>query len=153
MQSLTMLPFGAAARAGFGGFLAIFCLAGLTAYLDRLLLIAPFGATCVLVFALPDSPLAQPRNVIGGHLISSAVGLSVLALLGPGPLALALGVGLAIGAMVLTRTLHPPAGADPIVVILAGASWPFLLAPVLVGTVFLVLLSRAYRAVWRRRTA
>jgi CBS-domain-containing membrane protein len=108
------------------------------------LLIAPFGASCVLVFAIPQSPLAQPRNVIGGHLISTAAGLSVFGMLGQTPLAFALGVGLAIAAMLLTGTVHPPAGADPIVVILAGASWPFLFVPVLIGTVCIVLLGAGF---------
>jgi hypothetical protein len=112
--------------AGIGGFIAILALASARAELCANLLIAPFGASCVLVFAIPQSPLAQPRNVIGGHLISMAAGLSVFGLLGQTPLAFALGVGLAIAAMLLTGTVHPPAGADPIVVILASASWPFL---------------------------
>lgn len=139
------LKYREAALAGLGGFITILSLAMLTAQLDRLLLIAPFGASCVLVFALPESPLAQPRNVIGGHFISTLVGLGVLSLLGAGPVAFALGVGLAISAMMLTRTLHPPAGADPIVVMLAGASWPFLFTPVLLGTVFIVVLAGIYR--------
>lgn len=136
-----------AVLAGLGGFITILCLGSLTAYLDRLLLIAPFGASCVLVFGVPDSPLARPRNVIGGHLISTMVGLTVLTVLGSGPFALALGVGIAISTMMLTRTVHPPAGADPIVVILAGASWPFLVTPVLLGTVFIVLVARGYRRI------
>ena len=56
-----------AAVSGLGGFIVITLLALLTADFHTLLLIAPFGASCVLVFALPQSPLAQPRNVIGGH--------------------------------------------------------------------------------------
>lgn len=131
--------------AGLGGFITILMLAELTAHLGALLLIAPFGASCVLVFALPQSPLAQPRNVIGGHVVSTCVGLAVAALLGPTPVAFALGVGLAITAMSLTRTLHPPAGADPIVVIAAGASWPFLFTPVLAGAVLIVVLAFVYR--------
>jgi CBS-domain-containing membrane protein len=126
------------AFAGLGGFGVIYILAELTAHFQTMLLIAPFGASCVLVFGLPESPLAQPRNVVGGHLISTAVGLASLALLGATPLAFGVGVGLAIAAMLLTRTTHPPAGADPIVVILAGASWQFLLTPVLLGAVVIV---------------
>lgn len=124
--------------AGFGGFFVIFVLSDLTDRLEWSLLIAPFGATCVLVFGLPQSPLAQPRNVIGGHLISSAVGLASLHLLGATPISFGIGVGVAIAAMLLTRTTHPPAGADPIVVILAGASWQFLWMPVLLGAVIIV---------------
>lgn len=109
----------AAAIAGLGGFIVIFALAELSKLSGAALLIAPFGASCVLVFALPASPLAQPRNVIGGHLVSTAVGLVAFMVFGTTPLGFATGVGLAIAAMLLTRTTHPP----------AGASWSFLLAP------------------------
>jgi CBS-domain-containing membrane protein len=134
----------AAAISGLGGFVTIYLLARLSASLNTVLLIAPFGASCVLVFALPQSPLAQPRNVIGGHLISAFVGLAVLTLFGVSPLTYALAVGLAIAAMQLTGTLHPPAGADPIVVLLAGAGWPFLLTPILAGTVSIVITAIIY---------
>ena len=138
--------------AGLGGFVAIFLLAQLTASLHTALLIAPFGASCVLVFGLPQSSLAQPKNVIGGHLISTAVGLAVLALMGASPLSFGLGVGLAIAIMLLTGTTHPPAGADPIVVMLAKAAWPFLISPVLNGAVAIVLIGLIYhRLVSRRR--
>ena len=133
-----------AGLAGLAGFLTIYLLAEATATLGTILLIAPFGASCVLVFALPQSPLAQPRNVIGGHVISTTLGLAVLSVMGAGPAALALSVGLAISAMSLTRTLHPPAGADPIVVIMAGASWHFLFVPVLAGAVATVLIAALF---------
>ncbi|GIZ16513.1 hypothetical protein RCZ15_24140 [Capnocytophaga catalasegens] len=81
---------------------------------------APFGATCVLAFGVPNSPLAQPRNIIGGHLISTLIELLCLYLPGNQWYSLALGVGLSIGIMQLTKTTHPPAGADPIVVILGA---------------------------------
>lgn len=136
---------------GTGGMLAIWLLAQMTQTLDQALLIAPFGASCVLLFALPSSPLAQPRNVIGGHLISSFIGLTILTLLGHSPLACGLGVGLAIAAMQFSGTLHPPAGADPLVVILTGAGWTFLALPVLAGTVALVLLAMLYHRFLSRR--
>jgi CBS-domain-containing membrane protein len=141
-----------AALSGLGGFIVIYLLALLTADFHTPLLIAPFGASCVLVFALPQSPLAQPRNVIGGHLVSTIVGLAAFALLGAQPLSFGIAVGVAIAAMELTGTLHPPAGADPIVVLLAKASWPFLLSPVLVGAITIVVLGFVYhRAISRRR--
>jgi CBS-domain-containing membrane protein len=106
------------------------------------LLMAPFGATCVLLFAAPDAPLAQPRNVVGGHFISSLVGLLFLKFVGVGPLEMGLAVGLAIALMQLSRTVHPPAGADPLVVLMSGKiSWSFLAAPVLVSAVLLVLIA------------
>ena len=135
---------GSTRVAGAGGFLAILALASARAGLGANVLIAPFGASCVLVFAIPQSPLAQPRNVIGGHMISTAAGLLVFYLLGQTPLAFALGVGLAVTAMLLTGTVHPPAGADPIVVIYASATWSFLFAPVLVGTICIVLLGAGF---------
>ncbi|MFC4098808.1 HPP family protein [Paenibacillus xanthanilyticus] len=121
-----------------GGFAAIGLLALLTQWSAASWIMAPFGASCVLAFGLWDSPLAQPRNIIGGHLLSTLVGLLVYHLIGGGALSLALGVGLAIGLMMVTRTTHPPAGADPIVVILAGSGWSFLLTPVLAGSVAIV---------------
>lgn len=129
---------------GLGGGLAIGLLAQLAAMLQLALLIAPFGASCVLLFALPQSPLARPRNVVGGHCLSALVGLAVLHAVGDGGFACALGVGLAIAVMQVTDTLHPPAGGDPLVVILTGAGWPFLGLPVLAGTLALVALAWAY---------
>lgn len=123
---------------------AIFVLGSLALKLDTVLLIAPFGASCMLVFAIPQSPLAQPRNVIGGHVLSTVCGLSVFYLLGATPVALALGVGIAITAMAVTGLLHPPAGADPMVVMLASASWRFLFTPVLVGAGVIVLIAIGY---------
>lgn len=136
---------------GVGGFLAIYGLSQLSATLGVLLLVAPFGASSVLVFALPQSPLAQPKNVIGGHLISAFIGIAVFALLGAQPLSFALAVGLAIAAMQATDTLHPPAGADPIVVLATGASWSFLAVPILVGTVLIVAAAYCYHRFVSRR--
>lgn len=135
--------------AGLGGSCAIWLLAGLTQSLEQALLIAPFGASCVLLFALPQSPLAQPRNVIGGHFLSALVGLVVLHLIGDSVLAMGVGVGLAIAVMQLTGTVHPPAGGDPLVVILAGAGWSFLATPILAGTVTLVVVAVIYHRLRR----
>lgn len=143
-RTVVGVPVMPAVIAGIGGFAVIFLLSSLTNYLGASLLIAPFGASCVLVFGLPQSPLARPRNVIGGHLISSAVGLAALAMFGATPVAFGLGVGVAIAAMLLTRTTHPPAGADPIVVILVGASWSFLLVPVLAGAIIIVVAAMVF---------
>jgi CBS-domain-containing membrane protein len=73
--------------AGIGGFIAILVLASARGELNANPLIAPFGASCVLVFAIPQRPLAQPRNVIGGHLISTIAGLLVFCVFGRTPLA------------------------------------------------------------------
>ena len=126
--------------AGLGSALAI----GILAYLDNsqtdfVLLMAPFGATAVLVFGVPNSPLAQPKNVILGHLITAFIGIFFVAFIGVTPLTIAIAAGLGVSAMLLSKTTHPPAGANPILIMLTGQSWSFLLTPVLSGAVFIVL--------------
>lgn len=124
--------------AGLGGMLAISLLVVLTINAGISALMAPLGASCFLVFAVPESPFAQPRSLIGGHLVASAVGLTVLAVAGPEGWAMGISVGIAIIAMQLTRTGHPPAGADPLVVLLVQPDWLFLATPVLIGTIGIV---------------
>lgn len=137
-------PWRAALLAGLGGALTIGLLASITASGAVPLLIAPFGASCVLVFGVPASPFARPRNVIGGHLVTALMGLASVSLFGPGPIGIAIGVGLAIAAMMVTDTVHPPAGANPIVVALTHAGWAFLAAPVLIGAAAIVATGVAY---------
>lgn len=105
-------------------------------------LTAPFGASCVLAFGLPDSPLAQPRSIVLGHLLSSLAGLLVLHFFGNSLWAAGLAVGLALALMQLTRSVHAPAGADPLV-LFAGhtTSLQFLLTPVLAGALSIVILA------------
>jgi CBS-domain-containing membrane protein len=126
--------------AGLGSGLAIYALAMIESRSTLAALVPSFGASCALVFAYPQSPFAQPRNVIGGHLVSSGVGLLTMMILGTGPAAMAVGVGLAIAGMMATETMHPPAGGDPLLVMIAGASISFLVTPILLGTVLLVLI-------------
>ncbi len=137
--------------AGAGAFALVCTASWLAAELQVLLMIAPFGATCVLVFALPESPLAQPRNVIGGHLICAAIGLLCLHTFGVAPWSLGLAVGAAIVGMQLTRTIHPPAGANPLLIMLMPVGWSFLVTPILAGTVLIVLAASIYHRLFRRR--
>lgn len=123
----------------FGGFLSIFALVCLTNMTSALWLMAPFGASCVLAFGVWNAPLSQPRNIIGGHLVSTFIGLATYHILGDEPWAIGLAVGLAIASMMLTKTTHPPAGADPLVVMLGQYSWSYLIMPVFIGSVVIVL--------------
>ncbi|MFT7681741.1 MAG: CBS-domain-containing membrane protein [Moritella dasanensis] len=116
---------------------------GVLAYLDSvtsatLWLMAPFGATVVLVFGVPKSPLAQPRNVIVGHFLTALIGVLFVEYVGIAPWSLALATGLAVTVMLLTNTTHPPAGANPMLIMLTGQSWAFLFNPVLIGTCVIV---------------
>lgn len=127
-----------------GGFLGILCLGILSYYTGVPWLMAPFGATCVLLFAAPNSPFAQPRNVIIGHFVTSFVGLIGLYLFGQSIWVISLSVGFAIMLMQYLRAVHPPAGANPIVILLAGKSsvgFEYLIMHVLIGSVSLVAIA------------
>lgn len=140
-----MKRFTVSAVAGLGAAIAILILSLVSSSpLDLMALMAPFGATAVLVFGLPNSPLAQPKNVIFGHLITAFIGLLCLQLLGVTPLSLALATGLAVAGMMVTDTTHPPAGANPLLIMLTHQQWLFLLTPVLLGAIILVLTGKAY---------
>lgn len=110
----------------------------------RTLLIGSFGATAVLVYGAPRSPLAQPRNVIGGHVLSALVGVACQQLLHPWPpVAPAAAVATAIALMHLTRTLHPPGGATALIAVIGGPKvhalgFGYALIPVALGAVLLV---------------
>ncbi|WP_410795700.1 HPP family protein [Paenibacillus sp. J5C2022] len=124
-----------------GGFLTILLLGALTNVTDTLWLMAPFGASCVLAFSVWNAPLSQPRNIIGGHLISSFTGLVAYHWIGDDPWVIGLAVGLSIALMMLTKTTHPPAGADPLVIIIGGYSFSYLLSPVLIGSLLIVAMA------------
>ena len=126
-------------KAGIGGAMAIAILILLGSLFDNTLLMAPFGATCVLLFSLPESPLSQPINVIGGHLVSITIGLVLHSLLPTDWWSLSIAVGIAISVMAVLRVTHPPAGADPIVVFFSSPGWEYLIFPVVIGSVILVI--------------
>jgi len=128
-------------KAGLGAALGMGFIGWLGDLTHEPLLIAPFGATCVLLFAVPSSPLAQPANVIGGHLLAASVALLLRTFLPPDWWAIALTVGLVIGLMGAFRLTHPPAGATPVVVMLGDPGPVFLLIPMLTSSVLLVLIA------------
>jgi len=137
------------------GFLGGTCAIGLIAWLGHVtsspLVIAPFGASSVLLFGAPDSAFAQPRNLVIGHLLSTAVGLAMFYMAGPGIWQMALAVGIAIGLMQLGRCVHPPAGADPLVIMLSGnASAGFFFVPVLTGVCLLLVIALVFNNFVRR---
>jgi len=136
--------YKAIALAWLGGAIAIGAVAGLADSLSVALVLGSFGASCVLVFGYPDTPFSQPRNVILGHFLCSLVGLVFLAAFGPHWWSLAPALGTAIAAMMLTRTVHPPAGSNPVIVFLAQPGWSFLWYPTLAGAVLLVLVALIY---------
>lgn len=132
------------ALAGFGAALAIGIVALIAVKSHQPLLLGSLGASCVFLFGLPEAPFSQPRNVIAGHVICSFIGLLFLKLFGPSPWALGFALGTAVVAMFATRTVHAPAGSNPVIVFLSGPDWGFLFAPTLLGAVGVVLVALVF---------
>ena len=118
--------------------IGILAICGVTSLVGHPLLIGSFGASAVLLFGANDSPLAQPRNLVGGHLLSAGVAVVVVALFGSTALAMAIGVGLAIFVMNITHTTHPPGGATALIGIQGAVGPSFILLPVLTGALILL---------------
>ena len=137
------------ALAWLGGALAIGIIAGYAEGMTLALVLGSFGASCVLVFGYPDVPFSQPRHVIGGHFLSSLIGLVFLSTFGPHWWSVALAVGTAIAVMMWTGTVHPPAGSNPVIIYLIQPDWSFLLTPTLAGAALLVAIAAIYNNVTR----
>lgn len=129
----------------FGAFLCISLLSYLhfSEYGD-IWLIPPFGASMVLVMAVHDSPLAEPKNIFLGHTLSALSGVVIYALMGSSFISLGIAVGLAVFVMATFDSIHPPAGANPIIAILGGKGLSFVLMPVALGAVFIILFALFY---------
>ena len=102
-------------------------------------LIASFGSTMVLLYGYPESPFAQPKNIFFGHLLTAIVGVFFLNLI-PLPLyiLIPISVGVGVGLMILLNVTHPPAGGNPIIVIMGSVSLDYIISPVITGSVIIV---------------
>jgi len=123
-------------------------------------IIPSMGASAVLLFAAPHSPLAQPWNLFGGHILSAAVGVICAQFIPMVGIAAAASVGLAIGAMYYFRCIHPPGGATALAAVIGGGQihalgFEYILAPVLLNTVTILLLALLFNYLfkWRRYPA
>jgi len=103
-------------------------------------LIASFGSSMVLLFGYPESPFAQPKNIFFGHLLTSVVGIIFLYFL-PLPiyLIIPLAVGSGVALMILLNVTHPPAGGNPIIVIMGSVSLDYLINPIIVGSLIILI--------------
>ena len=103
---------------------------------------ASFGSSMVLLFGFPESPFAQPKNVFFGHLITALVGVIFVNLV-PLPIYIniALAVGVGIFFMIFLNVVHPPAGGNPIIVIIGSASYDYLINPIIFGCIIILLLA------------
>ena len=101
-----------------------------------------FGSSMVLLFGFPESPFAQPKNVFFGHLCTALVGVIFVNLV-PLPIYIniALGVGAGVFLMILLNVVHPPAGGNPIIVIIGSASYDYLISPIIFGCIIILLIA------------
>jgi CBS-domain-containing membrane protein len=113
------------------------------------LALVPFTTSIIMVFGSPDSPLTRPRNLIGGHILCSVVTLIVVSALGYAPWVSMVAVGFAMCLMMITRTLHPPAGMSIFVIVTMHAGWSYLVTPVAVGAIALAAYASMYFSVSR----
>ena len=103
-------------------------------------LIASFGSSMVLLYGYPESPFAQPKNIFFGHLLTSAVGIIVLNFIFlPIYITIPVAVGLGVGLMILFNVTHPPAGGNPIIVIMGSVSLDYLISPVILGSIIVLI--------------
>ncbi|MBC7584946.1 HPP family protein [Tardiphaga sp. vice352] len=135
--------------AGLGAAIAIGGMEAFSTAAHTPLVIIPFATSIVLVIGSPEAEPAQPRALIGGHMISALVGLVVLQATGPHAWAAAMAVGLAVLAMYLSGTFHPPAGINPLLVVSYALPWSYLIVPVLLGALLLTV----FALVWHRWVA
>ena len=128
----------------FAGIFSIFTIGVLTALTYKtelgIFIIASFGSSMVLLFGYPESPFAQPKNVFFGHLLTALVGMFFLHFI-PLPLfiIIPLAVGFGVALMILFNVTHPPAGGNPIIVIIGSVSVDYLLSPVISGSIIIII--------------
>jgi len=103
-------------------------------------LIASFGSSMVLLYGYPESPFAQPKNIFFGHLLASIVGVIFLYFF-PLPIyiLIPLAVGVGVGLMILLNVTHPPAGGNPIIVIMGSVSLDYLINPIIIGSLIILV--------------
>ena len=103
-------------------------------------LIASFGSSMVLLFGYPESPFAQPKNIFFGHLLTSIVGvLFVMFVKFPNYITIPVAGGAGVGLMIILNVTHPPAGGNPIIVIIGSVSLDYLINPIITGTIIILI--------------
>jgi CBS-domain-containing membrane protein len=144
-----------------GGFIGIGAVAILQAYIfdgtDLLLMIGSFGASAVLVYGAIKSPLAQPRNLVGGHFLSALVGVAAFKIFqGQPALAAAAAAATAIAVMLATKTLHPPGGATALIAVVGGEKvhalgFLYAVTPAAAGAAILLIVALLFNNIPKSR--
>ena len=133
-------------KALLAGFFSTFTIGVLTVLTYKtalgLFLAGSFGSSMVLLFGFPESPFAQPRNVFFGHFVTTLVGVIFVNLI---PLPIFINIAIAVGAgiffMILFNVVHPPAGGNPVMIIIGSVSYDYLIFPIILGCFIIILLA------------
>ena len=131
-------------KAIFAGIFSVITIGSLTLLTYKtelgLFLVASFGSTMVLLFGYPESPFAQPKNIFFGHILTSVVGVIFVNLI-PLPIfiMIPLAVGFGVFFMILAGVTHPPAGGNPIIVIIGSASFSYIISPIIIGSAIVLV--------------
>lgn len=161
MYKETLIDFNEHLWTFIGSFLGVGIIGFLSSYYlpgaDTLFLVGSFGASSVLIYGVINSPLAQPRNLIGGHVICALVGVTLNYLITEPWLAAALAVSISIVLMQITKTLHPPGGATALIAVIGSEKikdlgYMYVLSPILSGVIILLLIALLFNNVTTHRS-
>ena len=131
-------------QAILSGFFSVVTISALTLLTYKtelgIFLVASFGSTMVLLYGYPESPFAQPKNIFFGHFLTSIVGVIFVNFI-PLPIfiTIPLAVGLGVSLMIIFGVTHPPAGGNPIIVIIGSASFDYILSPIIIGSIIVLV--------------
>ena len=147
---------GAAVTIGILGYITYQSILSDTNY--GLWLFASFGSTVVIVFGYPNNEFAQPKNIFFGHLLTAFVGVIFVTFFEVSFVSMGLAVGIAVMLMIALKVTHPPAGGNPIAIMIGGVSFPFLIFPIMAGATTIIIggiiynsliLKRKYPITWK----
>ena len=130
-------------KAIFAGIFSVITISALTLLTYKtelgIFLVASFGSTMVLLYGYPESPFAQPKNIFFGHFLTSIVGIIFVNFI-PIPIyiMIPLAVGIGVSLMMIAGVTHPPAGGNPIIVIIGSASFDYILNPIIIGSIIVL---------------
>ena len=133
-----------------GVLLAVSIICFLAVFFNYPMAMGPLGASCILVFAAHSGPLSQPRQVIGGHMLSTTIGLISWSIFGKSIVIIVITITIVLILMSLTKTVHPPAAASALVAINFEPGWGYLI-PITIGIVLIVLISMLYNNLFPKR--
>ncbi|MDV2682865.1 HPP family protein [Alkalihalophilus lindianensis] len=149
-KSIPQVEMKEGAISATGGFLAIIIISAVAVLLGFPMVLGPMGASCLLVFAAHEGPFSQPRQILGGHLISTLAALSIWDIFGRNHLTIGITLAVILLLMLGLKMVHPPAAASGMVAINTQAGWGFLLT-IMIGALLIVVLSVLYNNLFKDR--